>query len=62
MTQLEAFRIAKRQYSAIRRERLKAEGLCISSRSHGPATHGVVCAACRIVHKYGKATAEAVSR
>jgi len=36
-----------------RRETLAAEGMCINSRRHGPATHGVLCKWCREVHKRG---------
>lgn len=29
----------------------QAEGLCITSRAHGEATDGVLCAKCRAVHR-----------
>jgi hypothetical protein len=34
-----------------RRDKLKAEKVCINARSHGPATHGVRCEHCADVHK-----------
>lgn len=34
-----------------RRADLKARGVCINNAAHGPATSGVLCAACRETHK-----------
>lgn len=37
-------------YATARRTRLRALGLCLNGAKHGPATHGVLCAACRLAH------------
>jgi hypothetical protein len=42
---------ADRDRRVRRRKRLADAGLCITTGSHGPATHGRLCAACRRVHK-----------
>lgn len=36
---------------ADRRATNRAAGVCINGASHGEATHGVLCLACRIVHR-----------
>lgn len=41
----------RRRYAKARRDALAAQGLCLNGASHGPATHGVLCAACREVHR-----------
>lgn len=41
-------------YSKLRRARNRAAGVCINGKLHGPATHGVLCERCRLVHR-GKA-------
>lgn len=43
-------RVARR-LATERRAELRAEGLCINGRDHGPATHGVRCGMCRLVHR-----------
>lgn len=40
----------QRIVAMLRRDRLRAAGICINGERHGPATHGVLCARCRIVH------------
>ena len=42
--------MTRNQRSSARRTRLRKDGLCINGISHGPATHGVLCAACRVTH------------
>jgi hypothetical protein len=44
----------KLDWARDRRARLKDLGLCINNEAHGPATHGVLCAACRETHRHGK--------
>lgn len=41
----------QRLLAKLRRDELKAKGLCISSATHGPATDGVLCARCREQHR-----------
>lgn len=41
----------KRRYAKRRRDALRAAKLCINGASHGPATHGRLCATCRDVHR-----------
>ena len=48
--------LTRNQRGAARRIRLRQAGICINAISHGPATHGVLCAACRVTHS-GKLTA-----
>ncbi len=45
-------------YAKTRRDRLRAAGLCINGDRHGKATHGVLCARCRIVHNRGLLAAQ----
>jgi hypothetical protein len=41
----------KRKYARKRRLALAGKSLCINNGSHGRATHGVLCDACRLVHR-----------
>lgn len=43
----------KDMHSKLRRTELADAGLCINGRSHGKPTHGVRCAWCAAVHKFG---------
>jgi hypothetical protein len=45
-----------------RRDMLADKGLCITGPSHGPATHGVLCRACRLVHRAIASTLEEARR
>jgi hypothetical protein len=40
-----------RAYMRAYRQDLKKAGLCVYSKNHGPATHGVRCAACAELHR-----------
>lgn len=37
----------------MRRDRLRALGVCLNGEAHGKATHGVLCGRCRDVHRRG---------
>jgi hypothetical protein len=37
--------------SKVRRDTLRAAGLCINGRAHGSATHGRLCENCRNTHR-----------
>lgn len=41
----------KRQYARRRREVLRSYNLCINGMTHGTATCGVLCSACRDTHR-----------
>lgn len=42
--------LIRRERSRLRRAVLRSQGLCLSGANHGPATHGVLCERCRIIH------------
>jgi len=48
---------AKAEQSRARRAVLRAQGICINGVPHGPATHGVLCERCRLVHRRGRGAA-----
>lgn len=37
--------------SKVRRDKLRAAGLCLNGPLHGPATDGVLCRPCRETHR-----------
>lgn len=41
----------KDDYAKKRRDGLRTDKCCINGKSHGPATHGVLCWPCRAVHR-----------
>ncbi len=45
-----------------RRAKLKTLGLCINGEPHGPATHGVLCERCRVIHSGIHSGIHSVSR
>jgi len=42
--------VATRIKAKHRRDRRRSAGRCINGDAHGPATHGVLCAPCRVTH------------
>lgn len=42
-----------RARAKFRRALLGEQKLCLNGESHGPATHGVRCAWCHAVHRFG---------
>ena len=42
---------ARRIIAKDRRDLLRSHRLCLNGGHHGPATHGVLCAACRETHR-----------